>query len=256
MALKTLSIKDFTGGRNSKAASPTLAANESLDQRSTWCENNALVKTKGWTGAVAQTSASNPVLAIQTALTPLGAAGTNRLVIMSDIAAGGVSGARLVYTDNGTTFTLCEATPTVFSGTAVPFMGMFRGKLYISDGTNNARSYDGTTVVDLGATATSFPNYNVCAIHKNYIFAASGNTVKWCNINDVTTWALNNFQNLDSDAGDSIIAMKSWGGNLIIFCKRSMWLLVGDVFDPIDAQYYLQKINTPSNYGFFVPEGC
>lgn len=251
MALKTLKIDDFSGGRNSKATSVALEKNQTRDQVYTWIENGALVKMRGWSGAVAETSALNPVYAVETCLTPLGASGAPRLVIMSHIAVSGGTGSRLVYTDNGTTFALCETTPTVFAGqTVIPFLGMFRGKLYVSDGTNSAVSYDGTTVT----TVAAFPKSAICAVHKGYVFSASGNTISWSQINDATTWPTNNFQYLDTELGDAIVAMHSWGGNLVVFCKRSMWLLVGDVFDPIEANYSIQRVNTPANFNFFAPK--
>ena len=245
MALKTLSIADFSGGRNTKATSFALRVNETLDQWSTWTENGALVKRRGWSAISSQIlGVDNRILKMS--LTNLGASGANRLVMMGRIGGTTAHASYLAYTDNGTTISHCEATPTVFSGAAVPFMGMFRGKLYVSDGTNSAVSYDGTTV----ATVANFPKYTKCAVHKNYIFAAKGSTVYWSDINDATTWPTNNFQTVDSDVGDYIVALYSWGGNLLIFKKRSMWMLIGDVFDPIEANYTIQRINTPANFTF------
>lgn len=243
--MKTIAIDDFKGGRNSKASSPTLLKNESLDQWSTWCENNALVKRRGYTSADSTiTGEASHVLKM--ALTNLGANGANRLVMMARKGSSTANTSRLIYSDNGTSFANAEASPTAFSGASVPFMGMFAGKLYVSDGVNTVVSYDGTTVT----TVAAFPKYSKCAVHKNYIFAAKGRTVYWCAINDATTWPANNFQTVTSDTGDIIIAIKSWGGSLVIFMRHSMWLLVGNVFDPVDVQYYLQQIDTPPNFNF------
>lgn len=243
--MKNIAIDDFKGGRNSKASSPTLLKNETLDQWSTWCENNALVKRRGYTSADSTiTGEASHILKMS--LTNLGANGANRLVMMARKGSSTANTSRLIYSDNGTSFANAEVTPTAFSGASVPFMGMFAGKLYVSDGVNTVVNYDGTTVT----TVAAFPKYSKCAVHKNYIFAAKGRTVYWCAINDATTWPANNFQTVTSDTGDIIIAIKSWGGSLVIFMRHSMWLLVGNVFDPIDVQYYLQQIDTPPNFNF------
>lgn len=243
--MKVINIDDFKGGRNSKASSPTLAKNETLDQWSTWCENNALVKRRGYTTIDSSVlGEANDI--VKMALTNLGANGANRLVMMGRKGSSSAYAGRLVYTDNGSTLANCEASPTLFSGASVPFMGMFGGYLYVSDGVNAAVRYDGSSV----ASVAAFPVYSKCAVHKNYIFAAKGRIVKWCDVNDPTTWPTNNFQTITTDTGDVVIAIKPWGGSLVIFMRHSMWLFVGDVFDPVDAQYYLQKIDTPPNFNF------
>ena len=245
MTIKILSIFDFRGGRNTKAASPMLGKNESLDQWNTWAETGALCKRRGWTAADSQITGENANI-LKMILTPLGGNGANRIVMVARHGDSSSYHSHLLYTDNATSFAWAEETPTVLSGASVPFMGMFAGYLYVSDGVNTVLRYDGATV----ATVDAFPKYSKCAVHKNYMFAAKGRTVFWSDINDPTTWSANNFQNVNSDAGDSIIGIKSFGGNLIIFCRHSMWSLVGDTFDPIEAQYYLQRIDTPSNFNF------
>lgn len=243
MAIKILSVSDFTGGRNSKASSPSLAKNESLDQQSVWCYNNALVKRPG-SSSVACTVSSIANAPIKMVLTNLGASGVNRMVMMGLFT--GAAYGRLVYTDDGTTFVNCEGTPTQFSATKIPYMGMFGAYLYVSDGTNTVVRYDGTTVT----TVSAFPKYAKCEVHKNYMFSANGKTLYWSTLNDPTTLPASNFQTVDIGMGDSIIALKSFGGNLIVLCRHSMWLLVGDVFDPVEVNYYLQKIDVPSNFNF------
>ena len=180
--------------------------------------------------------------------TNLGTSGVNRLVMMGLFTSSAY--ARLSYTDDGAVFVNCEGTPTQFSATKIPFMGMFGAYLYVSDGVNTVVRYDGTSVT----TVAAFPLYSKCAVHKNYMFAANAKTIYWSDISDPTTWPVNNFQTINSIEGDSIIGIRSWGGNLIIFCRRSMWVFVGDSFDPIDAQYYLQKIDTPPNFNFMAGE--
>ena len=245
MAPKPITISDFTGGRNSKASSPVLAANETLDQWNTWCENKALVKRRGYT-AVDSTIVGEASDIIKMCLTNLGASGANRLVMMARKGSGTAYAARLIYTDNGTSFQNCEVSPTLFSGASVPFMGMFGAGLYVSDGVNSAVRYDGTNVT----TVAAFPKEAKCAVHKNYIFTAKGSTLKWCALKDPTTWPVNNFQSIQAEDGDSIMALKPWSNGLIIFKRRSMWILIGEVFDPADAQYYVQRIDTPSNFTF------
>lgn len=246
MAVKTLSISDFKGGRNSKASSPMLAKNESLDQYNTWCENNALVKRRAWT-SIDSSIVGEANTIVKMCVTNLGANGANRVVMYGRHGSNTAYVAHLSYSDNGTSLAWCEATQTALSGASIPFMGMFNTKLYVSDGVNTVLSYDGTTV----STIAGFPKYSKCAVHKNYMFAAKGRIVYWSTVNDCeTTWPTQNFHTINSDAGDRIIAIKSTGNGLLIFMQHSMYLLVGDVFDPIEVQYYLQKIDTPANFNF------
>ena len=243
--MKTLAINDFKGGRNSKVSSPMLEKNQSLDQWNTWCENGALSKRRAWT-SIDSTLVGEAVHILKMCLTNLGANGANRIVMMGRHGSTTSYHTHIAYTDNGTSLAWCEGTPTVLSGASVPFMGMFAGYLYVSDGVNTAVRYDGTTV----STVAAFPVQSKCAVHKNYMFSAKGRTLKWSDINDPTTWPTNNFQNVNAEAGDVIIAIKSTGNGLLVFMRHSMYLFVGDVFDPIDAQYYLQRIDTPSDFNF------
>lgn len=245
MSDKILSIKDFTGGRNSFLSAEMCAQNESPDQINAWCENGALTKKRGWTSILAKASTTS-FTPMKMALTNLGSSGAERIVVMGKFSSNG----NLCYTDDGATFSYCELTPTNFSSTRFPFMGMFQGKLYISDGVNTVYSYDGSSV----ASVAAFPKSAICAVHKNYVFAAVGSQVQWCAINDATTWPANNFQGVESNEGYDILAIVPWTGGLVIFKRKSMWLLVGDVFDPVEAQYYLQKIETPPGFDFFFKE--
>ena len=245
MPIKVLSISDFTGGRNTKAASPMLGKNESRDQWNTWAENNALCKRRAWTAISTQIVGENANI-LKMVLTNLGGNGANRIVMMARHGDTSAYVSHLAYTDDASNFAWCEDSQTSLSGASVPFMGMFAGYLYVSDGVNTVLRYDGTNVT----TVTNFPKYSKCAIHKSYIFAAKGRVLYWCDINDPTTWPTNNFHTINSEAGDVIIGLKSFGGNLVIFMRHSMWLLIGDTFDPIDAQYYLQRIDTPSDFNF------
>ena len=245
MSIKVLNINDFKGGRNSKASSPTLAKNQTLDQWNTWCENNALVKRRGYTAIDSSILGQNADI-LKMTLTNLGASNSNRLVMMARLGDSTAHTSRLIYTDNGSTLANVEATPTAFSGASVPYMGMYGGYLYISDGVNTVYRYNGSTVTAVAA----FPKYSKCAVHKNYMFAAKRSILCWSDLKDPTTWPINNFQSIDSDDGDVIIAIKPWTNGLVIFKRRSMFVLVGEVFDPVEANYYVQKIDTPTNFNF------
>ena len=253
--MKTLTISDFTGGRNTQSTAPALKSNESSNQKNTWTENGALIKRKGWTSIIAGGTNFTPFNILKMISTNLGTAGAERLVMMCCVTPGGI--ARIFYTDNATTFIYSQSgfdpsDPGMgkLFNTKIPFMGMFGTKLYVSDGLNPAVSYDGTTLTWI----TAFPRSVICAIHKNYIFAAKASILSWCEINNATTWPINNFQSVNSEDGNNITGLSSWGGNLVIFKQHSMHILVGNTFDPIDANYYIQKIETPPGFNFFFKE--
>lgn len=122
--------------------------------------------------------------------------------------------------------------------------------IFFSDTSRNYR-YDGTTMVRMDNAASPMPTGNVLIAHQNYIFVIGqdSKTVKWCNLLDGTTWASANSQTV-TYAGDPIQTGFVYQGSLFIFNTRTIRPLYGTVFDPVNPQYFLGKVNVPSSYIF------
>jgi len=242
---KSLDLTDFSGGRNTADNNFKIEKNETRDQWNVWAEDGSLIKRRGWTQVDSSiTGEANNI--IRMVLTNLGGSNAPRAVMMGRKGNTTSHVARLTFTDDGATFANCQGSPTLFSGASVPYMGMFGGELYVSNGLDDVVKYDGATV----SVVAAFPKYSKCAVHKNYVFAAKGARLKWSDARDATTWPTNNFHDIYSDDGEPIIAIFPFSGALLIFKRRSMYMFVGDYFNPKDQQYYLQKIDTPDNFIF------
>lgn len=108
-------------------------------------------------------------------------------------------------------------------------------KVYISNGTDNIHSYDGSTVTDLGNT--TYPNAKYTAFWKNYMFVAGSgvlnsttykNRVWFSNLGtpDTFTTATDWFDVGKSD-GQEITGIYPLGEFLVIFKRRSVHILTG-----------------------------
>ena len=102
-------------------------------------------------------------------------------------------------------------------------------KIVFVDGVNNAATWDGTTWTEINdADRPVAPKY--VAEYKNHIFYAgyTGNAgaIKWCEPNTE-----NDFDVADGAGelvvGDLVKGLKVWRDQLIIFCKSSIFRLVG-----------------------------
>lgn len=119
--------------------------------------------------------------------------------------------------------------------------------LIVSDGTNPVYRWDGTTL----NTITAAPKRHMMVVHKNYVFAAAENGVdiQWCAIKDITTWPTANKQTV-SRLNDPIRGLYVYNDYIVIFCRNSIYRLLGDTFDPTNPTYVLQKIPTQPGYMF------
>ena len=119
---------------------------------------------------------------------------------------------------------------------------------YVTTG-DYMQAYDGNGMLRFSAAPAAAYLTNF----KNYLFAARTSTASsrlyWSAIKDPTTWPSNNFLDVDQKYGQ-ISGMAAYGTELIIFKTRGMYKVVGDVFDPSNPQYYVQKINTPPDFVF------
>ncbi|MDI6808481.1 MAG: hypothetical protein QME66_05800 [Candidatus Eisenbacteria bacterium] len=121
--------------------------------------------------------------------------------------------------------------------------------IFVVDGTRGYR-YNGTTTVIVAAV----PAFRYIIAFKNYLFGLGHNTtdVRWSALRDAATWNSNNFQQVGT-VGNPTRGFAIYEDSLIIFTRRGMYRLVGDVFDPSNPTYVLQPISVPVNFNFTFP---
>lgn len=155
---------------------------------------------------------------------------------------------QLTMTANWTTTnaagTAYRISPT-FDASGVPSFEIVNNKVYMTTRTRMPAYWNATSI---------FNNTNspICAwyrLFKNYMFAANTSAnpsrVSWSTIKDAETWGASNFIDVAPDDGEVITGLFNNGHELIVLKRRSLYRLVGDVFDPSNPTYVLTKIYTP-----------
>lgn len=106
--------------------------------------------------------------------------------------------------------------------------------LYITDGVNNMRSWDGTTFTDLGTTSPNPPLAKYIVWHTNRLFAAgvttANDTVYVSNIPDGTVWNYTTQAfRVGAGEGDAITSIGKWVGfKLVVFKNNSFYIVDAD----------------------------
>jgi hypothetical protein len=116
-------------------------------------------------------------------------------------------------------------------------------QIVMTDETNNAASYDGTTFTRLnGAGAPSNPKY--CAAHRGRLFlggyTSNAGAITYSAVNDETDWSAAGGAG-EIVIGDTIVNLISFRERLIIFCANSIWQLQGISTTGTDA-FFLSPI--------------
>lgn len=101
--------------------------------------------------------------------------------------------------------------------------------LYILNGSDTNRKWDGTTFAIQGGTP---PTGKFCFIHKNLMFIAGNSTnpsrLYFSALADPETWPALNFIDVGKGDGDAITGLAILLDRLIITKNNSVWLLEGD----------------------------
>ncbi|MFE1630387.1 hypothetical protein ACFLFF_26980 [Brevibacillus reuszeri] len=96
--------------------------------------------------------------------------------------------------------------------------------------------------------------FRTMALKKDRFFAAAhprvGNRLSFCHRDPVSGlatydyWPATYFIDIPSDGDDTIVKLEVFRGDLVIFCKRTVWLLEGDGTSVTD--FTLKKVNVPN----------
>jgi len=123
-------------------------------------------------------------------------------------------------------------------------------KLYLTDGTNNVRSYDGSSFTDESTGTGNPPICKYIVSHTNRLFAAGLSTVPdalYCSdLLDGSTWDnVNNQIRIGGDSGDPITAIHPWfGHNLVVFKERSIFNVVANPSATNAGSWTIENIDT------------
>jgi hypothetical protein len=109
-----------------------------------------------------------------------------------------------------------------------------------------------------GTVVTAWPaTYGSPVNHKNYIFVCNSRSrtrVQWSALTDGTDWPTNNFIDIEKNSGTPIVKLVPFNGALMIFKKDGIWALLGDVFDPSNPSYRLEKLSVPRDFLIEYPD--
>ena len=150
----------------------------------------------------------------------------------------------ILYKSSGSTWSSVSGySPT--SSNAVEF-AQLSGKIFMSDGSNNVHSYNGTTVTDEGNTSSDPPVCKYLVAHTNRLFAAGTSTndeLAASGVTDGTSWSSADSIQIGAD-GDPITGIAPWyGHNLLVFKERSIFNVVADPSETDMANWVVQNVD-------------
>ena len=126
-------------------------------------------------------------------------------------------------------------------------------KLYLTDGSGNVHSYDGTSFTDQGTGTGNPPVCKYLVTHTNRLFAAGltdtsqpSDALYCSDLLDGTNWDNTNNQiRIGGDSGDPITGLAPWiGFNLVIFKERSIYNVIADPTASNAGAWAIETIDT------------
>ena len=154
-----------------------------------------------------------------------------------------------VYKNTGGT-TWTEVTGYTLADGANVEIAQLTDKVYLTDGTNNVRSYDGSTFTDESTGTGNPPICKYLKTHTNRLFAAGVTAVPDAlyasDLLNGSTWDnVNNQIRIGGSVGDPITAIHPWiGVNLVVFKERSIFNVVADPTAATAASWTVENIDT------------
>lgn len=115
---------------------------------------------------------------------------------------------------------------TGLSGNPLSF-AVLNSVLYISDGVNKIKAYDGTTVSELA----SAPNALAIAAHRGCLIAigqvGAKNLLQWSDTNDPSTWPSDRTASIQDGDPDGIVGVEEYLHQLAVFKRTAVYLMDG-----------------------------
>lgn len=230
----------FTGGQNDSDQIDQIKDDECVYIQNMITQGTGYLVNRGGHDYVGDTSvATNPVVGNYTFVTDAGTVIELRMETTN-----------LQYNNAGTWTNI----DTGFTTGLDTWFTQANNKVYISNGTDNTHSYDGSSVSDLGA---SYPKGKYSAWWKNYFFIAGDayiggtgykNRVFFSNLGtpDTMTTGTDYFDVGKSD-GQSITGIYPLGEFLVIFKRKSIYILSGANPDAWKLSASVNNLSTIAN---------
>jgi len=211
---------DNSGGLNTTLVNSLLADNESPDLKNCNTDDKgAIVKRKGYTKVNSVTIGANP---IDNIFKFYKTDGSEKLLCSS---------VSKIYKDVSGTWTEIDDLTTL--GNVTFDTAYISGVEYAiwTNGSDALRKYDGTTVSDFITT----PKGTLLANHTSRAWVSGSTTypnrIFYSDIADPITFGANSFIDVNPGDGDKILAIEPLLDNLVIYKRKSLWVLYGDDSD-------------------------
>jgi hypothetical protein len=116
---------------------------------------------------------------------------------------------------------------SLFNPTTPWSFDVYGDVLYGVDG-NELISYNGSTNAAVVSTSGIFTTPTVCRVHKNRLWVAQGSNVYFSDSNNPTSLPVVNVFEVNTNDGQSIVAMEELLDSLVVFKTDSIWLIKGE----------------------------
>jgi len=103
----------------------------------------------------------------------------------------------------------------------------WKNKLFLTNGVDNVKSYDGTTWADLGGSPPKSEVIKVYGGRMYLVDVANPNQLRFSDLENPIVWNALNLINIRSGDNDSIVGISPQSGGLVIFKNNSIWTLYG-----------------------------
>lgn len=98
---------------------------------------------------------------------------------------------------------------------------------------------------------TAWPKAKCAVTHKRYVFLgneANSSRLRWSALDNPELWPAENTIDINKNDGQELVSLYSFAGGLLIFKQKSVYILIGDIFDPSNPTYQLIPIRTPDDF--------
>ncbi len=227
-----LSFRNFNGGLNTIDNTVLMSENQSPDMANMYLdETTGVTKRKGC--ELKSTLPSGKQARVMYNYKQIGG---NDYIIATDCE-------NIYHSTDGITWTLLLGN---LDDNFVPQFETFENLLWITNGFNTVRTWDGTTILD----KTFIPKGKLIKLHKSALWVASTDddpSIVYFsdNLQDVTTsaaWSALNSIDVNSNDGERILAIYPFLNSLLVFKNKSIYVIRGDDY----TNFTLSKV---SSYG-------
>jgi hypothetical protein len=240
--------RDFSGGENLRTQPEFLEPNQLLKAINVCLDANGHVITRlGKTTLLTNSLGSGKVISMHRYSK---ADGTQKLLVQhgTSLYAATWDGAAAIST-------MGAAIKTGLTVNSVLRSVVWKDKIYLTNGTENIFTYDGTTVADLAGSPPKSYTIKVYANRLWIVDAANPNQVRFSDLEGPTVWdALNVILVRDND-GDIITGLSPVAGGMVILKRNSVFPLYGTNKDNLRIGEPISRYVGCQGYSAYIDDG-